>query len=553
MHSLKIIHKLFILAGILIAFLFLLGTISYLNLSYQEKKIDEIVNVDFAELEDINEIIRRLQDLHAEIDMAVRWSILGYMTAAEAKELVSNQLMVVAQLEEDKIRQVLAENETGAEEIESLVRQKRDWLKAIGEVLPIDAELANIYMGSADETMIDLVEKLEQIAENRKKEVDNDFLEVQEKFTNVIITFVVIYLSSIVIAIFAAFLIGRSIIIPIRQLSKGAEHIGKGDLDYKLEIKTNDEIGQLANSFRGMTRELKGSTTSIDNLNKEIEERKAIEEEVKQYTQDLEVLNNELVKSINTVQEKDQRLLDANEELNRANKELKKIDQVKSNFVSHVSHEFKNPLFIAQDSLGVILNEEAGNINIKQRKMLDFTKNSVDRLLRLVVNLLDISKIEAGKMKLNVEKVDLMKAIIDVLKNSQKSISEKQIILKTNFSKNIGFLWGDKDRLTEVVINLLSNAVKYTPVKGTIGVKLEGTEEKVRFEIANTGGGIAREDREKIFDKFERVTAESQEGTGLGLPIVKDIIELHKGKIWVESEMGRGSTFIFTIPKDLRN
>ena len=110
-------------------------------------------------------------------------------------------------------------------------------------------------------------------------------------------------------------------------------------------------------------------------------------------------------------------------------------------------------------------------------------------------------------------------------------------------------MWADKDKLTQVVINLLSNAIKYTPDKGNVAVKLEGSEKEIQFEISDTGAGIPKEDYGKIFDKFERITAEKQEGTGLGLPIARDIVELHRGKIWVESELGKGSKFIFTLPK----
>ncbi len=117
---------------------------------------------------------------------------------------------------------------------------------------------------------------------------------------------------------------------------------------------------------------------------------------------------------------------------------------------------------------------------------------------------------------------------------------------------DLGLLWTDRDKLTEVIINLLSNAMKYTPVGGRLALKVEGNKEELRFEIADTGPGIPAKQREKIFDKFTRITAEKQEGTGLGLPIVKEIVELHKGKIWVESDPGQGSRFIFTIPRDFR-
>ena len=113
-------------------------------------------------------------------------------------------------------------------------------------------------------------------------------------------------------------------------------------------------------------------------------------------------------------------------------------------------------------------------------------------------------------------------------------------------------LWADKDKVTQVIVNILSNAIKYTPSGGTIAIKLLGTDNEMRFEISDTGPGIAREDIDKLFNKFERIFAEKHEGTGLGLSIAKDIVKLHKGKIWVESEIDKGSRFIFTFPRDFK-
>ena len=230
------------------------------------------------------------------------------------------------------------------------------------------------------------------------------------------------------------------------------------------------------------------------------------------------------------------------------NEELKKLDARKSAFVANVSHELKNPLSVIRESMALILDKLAGEVSERQKEILVLGKRSTDRLIRLVTDLLDLSHIEAGKMKLKEEKVDLSALVKDVLKTYEREISKKQLALQKEIGPNVGLLTGDRDKLTEVIINLLNNAIKYTP-KGSITIKLTGSEQEVRFEIADTGPGIPPKYREKIFDKFERIMTEKQEGTGLGLPIAKDIIELHQGKLWVESEPGKGSTFIFTLPR----
>ena len=159
---------------------------------------------------------------------------------------------------------------------------------------------------------------------------------------------------------------------------------------------------------------------------------------------------------------------------------------------------------------------------------------------------------ESGKMELKREKIEVGPLIDEIVANNGEEISKKQLVIKKAIPEDIGLLWADKDKVTEVIINILSNAIKYTPSGGNIAIKLSGTDNEIRFEISDTGPGLAKEDINKLFNKFERIFAEKQEGTGLGLSIAKDIVELHKGKIWVESEIGKGSQLIFTLPRDFK-
>ena len=135
----------------------------------------------------------------------------------------------------------------------------------------------------------------------------------------------------------------------------------------------------------------------------------------------------------------------------------------------------------------------------------------------------------------------------------------RNISFKKDIQEGIGAIWADRDKISQVIINLLNNAVKYTPGGGSISVRLEGVGEEVRFEVTDTGPGVPEKHKDKLFNKFERITSEKIEGTGLGLAIAKDIVELHKGRIWVESPAWEslpagkhGSKFIFFLPKDLR-
>jgi len=231
---------------------------------------------------------------------------------------------------------------------------------------------------------------------------------------------------------------------------------------------------------------------------------------------------------------------------------LEEISARKSDFVANVSHEFKNPLAIIKEYLSMVLEGMAGEISAKQKDMLVPAMRTVDRLIRLVMDLLDVSKIEAGKMKLSRSRISIGLLVGEVLKDNEVEISKKQLTIKKDIPRDIGYIFADKDKFTRVIINLVSNAIKYTPPGGAITVGLSKRAGSIRFWISDTGPGISKENIAKLFDKFERIAAEKQEGTGLGLSIAKDIIELHKGKIWVESQLGKGSSFIFTLPAGVK-
>ncbi len=241
------------------------------------------------------------------------------------------------------------------------------------------------------------------------------------------------------------------------------------------------------------------------------------------------------------------------QELWQANRKLEALDERKSAFVATVSHEFKNPLFAVKEFLSFFLEGHLGEITDKQKDVLNRCHRTMERLLRLVMDILDLSKIESGKMELKRTEIQIYDFVNDVLKIQEHLIREKKQKMTINMSKDIGSFWADEDKINQLMANIASNAIKYSPDKAEITVNVIGNDKEIRFEIKDTGEGLTSEECELVFDKFERVTVNKQEGTGLGLPIAKDIVELHKGKIWVESEKGKGSTFIFVLPRDLRD
>ena len=240
-------------------------------------------------------------------------------------------------------------------------------------------------------------------------------------------------------------------------------------------------------------------------------------------------------------------------DLKRANLDLKKLSELKSEFVSIVSHELRTPLTITREGVSLIIDEVLGDVNEEQKKILNVSRDNVDRLARLINSLLDISKIEAGKIDLRKTSFNIVELANEVSAAFEAKIKEKKIELKTNFSSKKIEIYGDYDKITQILTNLLSNAIRFTE-EGSVEIAIKDKEEAVECSVCDTGIGIAKEDLPKVFGKFQqfgRAYGPGEKGTGLGLSIAKKLIEFHEGSIHVESEIGKGTEFSFILPKNL--
>ena len=240
------------------------------------------------------------------------------------------------------------------------------------------------------------------------------------------------------------------------------------------------------------------------------------------------------------------------EELKRKNEELQKLDQLKSDFVSTVSHELRTPLAITTEGISLMIDEIPGEINDKQRKILSTSKDNIDRLARIIDDLLDISKIEAGKIELKLKAHDIRQVLHDFIDSYQRVVKRKDIKLNLFLPEGPVELNFDKDKILQIVSNLVNNAFKFTPEGGTVDVKLEPREKDVLFCVKDSGIGIDKDDMEKLFRKFQQFSRKAGpgiKGTGLGLSISRALVLLHQGDIWAESEPEQGTSFYFTIPK----
>jgi len=239
------------------------------------------------------------------------------------------------------------------------------------------------------------------------------------------------------------------------------------------------------------------------------------------------------------------------DELEKTNLKLKELDRMKSDFVSNVVHELRTPLTLIKGNLDNIEKGFAGEVQPMQKEILSDVFRVVNRLARLVNDLLDLSKIESGKTELNKEDLDIVEVVGEVTKGFEKLAKDKGVGIKKELPGSKVIVKADRDKLTQVFVNLIGNALKFTD-KGDVTIRIIELQDEVQVEIQDTGPGMDKDRIGKIFDKFVRIVAEKKEGTGLGLPIAKDIISLHKGRIRVESTPGRGSTFIFNLPIEKR-
>ncbi|MBI4972077.1 MAG: hypothetical protein HZC17_09665, partial [Candidatus Omnitrophica bacterium] len=294
--------------------------------------------------------------------------------------------------------------------------------------------------------------------------------------------------------------------------------------------KNNESIFKLMHHVEEVNKRLRAQ-------GKELENRK----------DELELLNKKLL-----IKHED--LLKSTAELERANMELQKLDHMKSEFISTVSHEIRTPLTSIREGVSLINEKALGPLNPQQEKFISIVQNNVLRLSALIHDILDLSKLESGLMEIHKRSVDLELLIESVVESIKQLAVKRRIVITTSFSKDLPFVYADEQRVGQVLTNLIGNAIKFTQEGGMIvvGAYWLAADNKVHISVMDTGRGIPKDEIPEIFNKFYQIGREvgaGSKGTGLGLPICQEIVRLHGGRIWAESELGHGSKFSFTLPR----
>ncbi len=229
---------------------------------------------------------------------------------------------------------------------------------------------------------------------------------------------------------------------------------------------------------------------------------------------------------------------------------LKETTEMKSQFISTVSHELRTPLTSTKEGVAIVLDGVAGEINEKQKHFLDLASRNISRLAALINDVLDFQKLDAGKMKLNLQENDVRQVAEEIYETMTLPAKNKELELSLELDENLPKVTFDRDRIIQVLINLVSNAIKFTPQAGQVRLSFQKQNDELVIRVSDTGMGIPKEELPKIFERFYRVQWPGKEikGTGLGLTIVKKIAILHGGRIEVESELDHGSTFSVFLP-----
>jgi signal transduction histidine kinase len=366
-----------------------------------------------------------------------------------------------------------------------------------GRVKALVAKIVRLRVASdalharAEQLAVDLEVAARGLAESTTDRTKALIAENQRSYSSSRNLFVGVAAGAVGLALVLGLLLSWSLIGPIQRIGRRLAGIASGDFSRRVEVSNRDELGDLAANVNRM-----------------------------------------------------------NDELARLYRELETASKHKSDFLANMSHELRTPLNAIIGFSQVLREKLFGALNEKQEEYIGDILSSSDHLLALINDILDLSKVEAGQVELEIAPFSLREALERGVVMVKERATRNGVELTLQIDSSLGVVEGDERRIRQVVFNLLSNAVKFTPPGGCVEMRSTLVDGEVHVSVADTGPGIALKDQQRIFEEFQQTTVGTRqaEGTGLGLALSKRLVELHGGQIWVESTVGEGSTFTFTFP-----
>ncbi|MFA5164898.1 MAG: ATP-binding protein [Candidatus Omnitrophota bacterium] len=374
--------------------------------------------------------------------------------------------------------------------------------------------------------------------------IEQDEMEAFAPVNKFLFILVIVWSCMIAIIIPAGYYLGGIFAKPINELHVATEKVMEGDWDYRIEANTGDEIEQFAETFRDMISAIKVRRDALITAKDELEVlSKQLEKRVGDRTKDLSDAQAASLNLLEDIQEE-------KEKVEKYSRDLESALRIKADFTSMVSHELRTPLTAIKEGISLVIDGTTGELNKDQKEFLNIAKRNVDRLARLINDVLDLQKLESGKMTFSLAPGDINGVVREVYDTMITMVKDKALEIVLDLSGALPAISFDRDKITQVLTNLVNNAVKFTD-KGRITVITEIKDGMVRVTVKDSGPGIHEEDLPRLFRRFEQLekgTERKTGGTGLGLAISKEIVERHGGKIWAESAYGQGASFIFTLP-----
>jgi len=344
-----------------------------------------------------------------------------------------------------------------------------------------------------------------------------------------------ITILAIIATVIAVTMLLRRVTRPLHQLVDATKAISSGDLSTEIPVRSEDEVGLLASSFNQMARDLKANIDEKD-----------------RYAGELQKLNLELE---DKVRARTKELEAANQELKIANLKIREADRLKSEFLANMSHELRTPMNAIIGFTRLVRRKSADLLPLRQRENLEKVEISANQLLALINDILDLSKIEAGKMSVNIMPFDLAPLVDTCFATVESMVKGGWVRLLKEVPDDLPEVLSDQDKLKQIIINLLSNALKFTE-EGEVKLSAALEDASLRIAVSDTGTGIPSDALEYIFDEFRQADGSSTRkhgGTGLGLSITKKLTHLLGGTVDVSSVEGEGSTFTVTLPLTMRD
>ncbi len=412
--------------------------------------------------------------------------------------------------------------------------------------------LAPVVISKA--TSLGLDETLTEIVDPRQRSGKEELIgyvelgmtadSIKDKVKGLIRFYGVLTFGVIAVGIMGSILFVRALLQPVKGMIETAILISQGDLSKSVEATSRDELGQLAQIFNRMT----GSLRERDALlQQQFQALQSAHSDLRQTATELELYKDHLEQR---VRERTDELAKKNVELQHMMEKAQESDRLKTQFLANMSHELRTPLNAIMGFAQVMLEGIDGEITDVQRKDVTAIYQSGMHLLEMINDILDIAKIEAGQMTLDLEETRLDEVIQSVMSSAKGLVKGKAIELRTEVAADLPTIRVDRTRLRQIILNLVSNAAKFT-TKGQILVKAVQESKTIRVSVTDTGMGIRQEDLTRLFKEFRQLdasTTRNQGGTGLGLAIAKRFVELHGGQIRVESQFRVGTTFSFSLP-----